>query len=119
MNLSATLIRFAKGREAAYLRHGQLTGGRARAVSKIKRVADFFRHKSEREQLCAVRQVADEIRLLLPGETSRYVKLRTQMLSLLDQATLYAHSQSGRAADAGASPRPMQAEGAQLHLIYR
>jgi len=119
MKVSATLIRFAKGRETAYLRYGQLNGPRARAVSKIKRVADFFRYKSEREQLCAVRQVADEIRLLLPNENSRQVNLRHQMLSLLDQAKLNAHSNLLTPDYGRSKTAPKGAQGTQLNLVFR
>lgn len=119
MKVSATLIRFAKGRETAYLRYGQLTGSRASAVSKIKRVADFFKNKGEREQLCAVRQVADEIRLLLPAENSRQVNLRRQMLSLLDQAKLNAHSNLPTPNHGRSQTAPTGAQGSQLNLVFR
>lgn len=86
MSISATLKKFAKSREAAYLQYGRLTAARARAISKIIRVADFFSGKSEQAQLAAVNQVASEIREILPSEQSRYSKIRSKILEILSQS---------------------------------
>lgn len=86
MGAAATLKKFAKARERAYLLTGYLTSGRAKAISKINNVADFFSQKSDRVQLRAVMQLELEILALLPHQESRYAKLRTDMLDLLQTA---------------------------------
>lgn len=93
MGASATLKKFAKSRETAYLQYGRLTGDRAKAITRIYKEADFCSQKSEQVQLNAVRKVESEIRTILPDENSRYLKLRTQVLDLLDQLNTSDHGQ--------------------------
>lgn len=86
MGATATLKKFANAREKAYKLSGFLDASRAKAISKIKNVADYFSQKSETVQLRAVTQCESEIIQLLPHPDSRFVKLRTDMLDLLEKA---------------------------------
>lgn len=121
MGASATLLKFAKSREAAYLKYGRLSGPRARAVTRIRQVADFFSQKSDQVQLHAVRQVESEIRTILPDHNSRYQKIRNQVLDLLDQLNTSDHesklSQQSSHAHGQSDHSTASAGGTQLSLI--
>jgi hypothetical protein len=99
MGAAATLKKFATSREKAYRLTGFLTAGRAKAISKIKNVADFFSQKSERVQLRAVMQLEPEILEVLPHQESRYSKMRTDMLDLLKTAKNTLHVQDTHCTD--------------------
>lgn len=86
MGASATLKKFANAREKAYKMTGFLNASRAQAISKLKNVADYFSQKSEPVQLRAVLQCESEIIQLLPHPDSRFGKMRTDMLDLIDKA---------------------------------
>lgn len=86
MGASATLKKFANAREKAYRMTGFLTAGRARAISRIRNVAGYFSQKSETVQLRAVLQCESEIFQLLPNPDSRFAKLRTDMMELIEKA---------------------------------
>lgn len=86
MGASATLLKFAKSRQAAYLKYGRLSEPRARAISRIKQVADFFSEKNDQVQLSAVRQVEAELLELLPPMESRYTSIREKILDLIAQS---------------------------------
>jgi Holliday junction resolvase RusA-like endonuclease len=86
MGAAATLKKFAKSRERAYRLTGFMTAGRAKAISKIRNVAEFFSQKSDKVQLRAVMQLESEILAVLPHPESRFAKLRTDMLNLLQTA---------------------------------
>jgi hypothetical protein len=93
MGASATLKKFAKSRERAYLQYGCFTMARAKAVTRIIQVADFNSRSSDQVQLRAVTQVESQIREILPGEDSRYKSMRGQMLTLLAESQqLNAHA---------------------------
>lgn len=122
MGASATLLKFAKSRESAYLQYGRLDGARARAVTKIRQVADFYSQHSEEVQLRAVTQVEAEIRTLLPSEESRYTRIREQMLTLLSEAkNILSHAQNAnslpKAHHEGTNRTPKGDQGTQLLLI--
>lgn len=91
MGATATLKKFANAREKAYRLTGYLDASKAKAVSKIKKVADFFSQKSESVQLKAVLQCESEILCLLPHEESRFAKLRTDMMDLIQTAKKLNH----------------------------
>jgi hypothetical protein len=86
MGASATLKKFANAREKAYRLTGFLTASRARSISRIRNVAEFFSQKSEPVQLRAVLQCETEIIQLLPHPDSRFGKIRTDMLELIEKA---------------------------------
>jgi len=86
MGTSATLKKFAKSRNTAYLQHGRLTDERAKAITRINQVAEYFSQKPEQVQLRAVTQVEAEIRTLLPSEDSRFKSIREKMLTLLSDS---------------------------------
>lgn len=86
MGASATLKKFANAREKAYRMTGFVTGARAKAISRIRNVADYFSQKSDPVQLRAVLQCESEIILLLPSTDSRFGKLRTDMLELIEKS---------------------------------
>lgn len=120
MGASATLIKFAKSREAAYLQYGRLTGARARAISRIRQLADFHSRQSDAVQLLAVRQVESELLEILPHAESRYKSQRREILSLIDQSKqAYEHKQSRlSAAAAGRGTQTSKgSQGTQLSFI--
>ena len=121
MKVSAILRKFAKSREAAYLQHGRLTTERAKAISQIYKVADFFSSKSEQVQLRAVTQVESDLRMILPHGESRYTKLRDTILDLIDQANPITHAPTTTpapdTADAGPAAAADRNPGIQLRLI--
>lgn len=86
MGASATLKKFSNARERAYRLTGFLTAGRARSISRIRNVAEFFSQKSESVQLRAVLQCESEIIQLMPHPDSRFGNLRTDMLELIEKA---------------------------------
>jgi hypothetical protein len=86
MGASATLKKFAKSREKAYILSGFLNTSRARAIRRIRNVAEYFSQKSEQVQLIAVMQVENEILCLLPASDSRFSNLRNEMMSLINQS---------------------------------
>lgn len=112
MGVSAILIKFAKSREAAYLQYGRLNGSRARAISRIRQIADFHSHQSDQVQLLAVRQVESELLAILPHAESRYSKQRKEILSLIDQSKQCYEKQSTLSA-AAAGRRPSASSGSQ------
>lgn len=83
MGASLTLKKFAKNREKAYSITNTLNAARARAITRIKNVAEHFSQKSERVQLSAVMQLEKEIQILLPDEESRFSKMRADMLNII------------------------------------
>lgn len=122
MGASATLLTYAKARETAYLQYGRMTGKRAKALTKIRQVADFHSQKSDEVQLKAVYSVRAEILELLPHENSRYQKQRKQLLTLLDQSkSLRNHGQPRNQIPTAPHGRPARSTGdsagAQLRLI--
>jgi len=86
MNVSQTLIRFAKAREHAYRSAGTVNMAKMTAISKIKALADFVSNTSEATQIRAIQQVEPEILLILPHEQSRFSKLRNKILNLIQQS---------------------------------
>jgi hypothetical protein len=86
MGAICILKRYAKARENSLRIAGALTGSRASAITKIKKIADFFSQKNESVQLRAVLQCESEILTLLPHPESRFSKLRNQMLDLIENA---------------------------------
>lgn len=80
------LKKFAKGRENAYRIADRMGGGRMEAISRIRKVADYFSTKDETVQLRAVKHLEDQIMIILPHPESRYRKIRREMLDLLDKA---------------------------------
>lgn len=86
MDTMTRLKKIAKSREKAYTLANCMQAGKMRAISRINRVADFFAGKSEKVQLRAVNQVAEDLLLILPDPRSRYVELRQQMLDLLHES---------------------------------
>lgn len=81
------LKRFVSARIRALQAVRRCDDGRMKAATRIRNVAGYFEGKPEHVQIRAVRQIADEIRMLLPPEESRYKKQRQQMLNLIQQAT--------------------------------
>lgn len=75
------LISFAKQREKAYRFTGQLTGTRAKAVSHIITLANYWKDKDE---AAALRQSESEIRAILPNDRSRFKNQREKILTLLN-----------------------------------
>jgi thiamine biosynthesis lipoprotein ApbE len=86
MGASATLKKIANAREKAYRLSGFLTANKAKSISKVRNVAEFFSQKSEAVQLRAVLQCESEIIQLLPHPDSRFGKMRTDMLELIEKA---------------------------------
>lgn len=84
--ITDTLIRFANARERAYRAANSLSVDKAHAISKIRRVADFFSGKNAQVQLKAVTQVESELTLILPHPKSRFRKLREKILHIIEQA---------------------------------
>lgn len=78
------LISYAKQRETAYRAAGCFSGQRAAAISRIRKVAEFFSSKTSAQQVLAVRQLEQEILQIIPAEGSRFGKLRSQVLELID-----------------------------------
>lgn len=79
-------MKISRCRQAAYEHAGYKTAAKLRAIGRIRRVAEFFSGKNESVQLRAVNQVERELLEILPSEMSRYQKLRSEMLGLLDRA---------------------------------
>jgi hypothetical protein len=122
MGAAATLLKFAKSRQAAYLKHGQLSDSRARAISLIKQVADFFSQKNDQVQLIAVRQIEAEILSILPAEESRFKSIRKKILTLLQDAKNITHHDQNRIqpplpTHGGTDRHPKADPGKQLSLM--
>lgn len=81
-----TLIRFATARENAYRIAGALSGAKASACAKVRRVMDHFSAKPEEVQLKAIRQIEPELLLILPHPESRFQKMRRQVMDLIEQS---------------------------------
>jgi hypothetical protein len=123
MGAAATLLKFAKSRQAAYLKYGQLSDSRARAISRIKQVADFFSQKNDQVQLTAVRQIEAEILALLPAEESRFKSIREKMITLLQDSKKITHHEQNRIqpplpTHGGTDRHPKADPGKQLTLGY-
>jgi hypothetical protein len=80
------LTEFAKSRETAYKATGRLSMTRAKAVSRIRQMADYFSSQPTKNQLIAVRQCETEIKTLLPSEQSRFQTMRTKILTLIEMS---------------------------------
>lgn len=78
------LEKYAKSREAAYSTMNRLTTERAKAVSKIRQIANFFSNKPADKQLMAIKNCEYELLTLLPAEKSRFKTLRNNILELID-----------------------------------
>jgi hypothetical protein len=83
--------KYAKARERAYRLGGFLTQKRAKAISEILKKSDYYSQRSELVQLKAVVQLEDEICALLPHEESRFQKLRTEILEIIQHAKKRIH----------------------------
>ncbi len=81
-----TIRRFAKSRENAYRLSGFLTESRAKAITTIRKKAEFFSSKGDTVQLKVVKQLEPQILAILPDEQSRFAKLRAEILHILHQA---------------------------------
>ena len=86
MSTLTTVLRYARQRERALTAYGRLTPRRAKAISTIKRKADFFRSVPESKQKNIVNQLFTELQLLLPGPNSRYSKMREEILQLMAES---------------------------------
>lgn len=82
--VAVTLLRFARARERAYQSVGSLSGAALRAVQHVKTVAEYFREVPESKQLNAIPQIESDLRLILPGENSRFQKQRKEILHLIE-----------------------------------
>lgn len=79
-------MRFASARENALRRAGALTMSKAEACKKVKTISCYFRQKSRQVQLLAIRQIEQELNLILPNEKSRFQKQRSAILDLINQS---------------------------------
>lgn len=84
--ITDTLIRFANDRERAFRAANMLTMEKAKAISKIRTVAGFFKGKKPEVQLRAVTQLEYQLTVILPHPGSRYHRLREKILNLIDSA---------------------------------
>jgi 5-formyltetrahydrofolate cyclo-ligase len=83
-NISDTIVRFAKARERAYRASSGLTAAQLKAITRIKAVGEYFSTVSDSNQLKAITQLEDELRLILPSAVSRFKKQRQVILELID-----------------------------------
>lgn len=84
MSVCDTLKRFAKQRQKAYQVKNAFYGRRARAVSNIIRVCDYF--KGKQQEWRAVFQIEQDIMSLLPAEDSNFSEQRKNILNLIQQS---------------------------------
>ncbi|WBL42354.1 hypothetical protein PBT90_00100 [Algoriphagus halophytocola] len=79
------LIRFAKSR-LSQLRHANCcTMAEEKAAEHIITVAGYFSTVPKPKQINCIRQLMDDILLLIPSESSRFQKLRQKILDLIHQ----------------------------------
>lgn len=86
MEALARLKKIAKSREQAYRISGHTDSVKMSAITKIKRVADYFSGKDEKVQLRAVNQIQHEVLQILPDERSRFANIRKEALDILLRA---------------------------------
>lgn len=84
--ISSKLISYAKGRERALRSKGVFSVAKAKAVTKIMQVADYCSNMKAEQQLAFVKSIEQPILQLIPGEESRFKKLRSEILNLLTHA---------------------------------
>lgn len=84
--VSDILKRYANTRIKALQSAQVCSSSHLNAYTRIKNVAEYFSGKPESVQVRAVRQVQDEILLLLPSENSRFTKLRSTILQILEKS---------------------------------
>lgn len=76
---------FARQREKAYRMHNCLNQRRAKAISKIKTLSDYWNNLPAEKQLNIARQLKEEVLALLPSSESRFSKQREQLLELINK----------------------------------
>lgn len=84
MNPCHIMKRYARCREKAYTSTGRFTSEKAKAVTRILRVAGFFSGKNDKQQYAAVRMCKQDLLLILPTDMSRYSKQREQIINLIN-----------------------------------
>jgi hypothetical protein len=84
--VSDILKRYANARIKALQSAQVCSSSHLQAYTRIKNVAEYFSGKPEPVQVRAVRQIKDEIFLLLPSEQSRFAKLRITILDILEKS---------------------------------
>ena len=84
--VSDILKRYANARIKALQSAQVCSSSHLQAYTRIKNVAEYFSGKPETVQVRAVRQVKEEIILLLPSEKSRFIKLRNTILGILEKS---------------------------------
>jgi len=80
MCLAKQLISYARHRQRCYELTGTYDGARAKAVSDIIRVASFYTGRKDGPW---IRQIINQILLILPSAGSRYTRQREQILTLI------------------------------------
>ena len=83
MSICSTLQSFARQREKAYTITKRMTEQRAKAITRIIQVTEYF--KGKKDEWRAVGQLKEELTVILPDENSRYQKMRRTILILLQQ----------------------------------
>lgn len=91
MSASQHLIAYAKQRERCYRIKKRFDMEKARAVSNIIRVAEFYKDKEVGPWMG---QIIRDMLLLLPSQYGRYRKQRIPILTLIDQYEANRLSQS-------------------------
>lgn len=85
MNTIQRLKKFAICRENAYRIENSMQTGKMKAISRIRQVADHFSDRDEAAQLRAVKQLENDILMIIPDHRSRYQKLRAEMMDLIQK----------------------------------
>lgn len=80
------LRQIANSREHAYKAAGRLGMRQMKAISRIRNVAGYFSAYEESKQLRAVKQLQDELLLIMPDERSRFRRMKSEIIQLIQKS---------------------------------
>jgi len=82
----STIKSFAMHRQKALESKSRLDVSRAKAIARIKQLADYWNKLPTDKQRNIVKQLKGEILLILPSANSRFTKEREKILQLLAES---------------------------------
>lgn len=75
--------KIAACREKHYRLGGGMTMQKMQAITKIKRLADFYGDRPEEVHQKVLMQIREDVMVILPSEQSRYSHLREEAIRLI------------------------------------
>jgi hypothetical protein len=78
--------KIATAREKAYRLTKTLNGKRAKAISILLKLADFYKNAPEKVQMKTIRSFENELMAIIPDEKSRYKNMRNNILNIIIQS---------------------------------